>query len=202
MAPLKFDDLLKQMPAVAKAVNAFGSEAVQQQAFAVLLRALRGEDLAETENEIVKSEKKSRLIPRRRRGITKGEGAGKASLRPKRGKTTPTIVSDLNLRPKGKESLKDFMAKKSPKDNQEALAAIVYYLQKILSLKNIGQNHVYTGFKDIGKRTPSNLQVALSLTSTRKGWINTRDMSDLKMTVPGENFVEHDLPKKKAVKSK
>ena len=201
MGQISFDELLKQIPAVAKAVNAFSSEAVQQQVFSALLQSLRGESTNDDEAETSR-DMRSRREQHRKRTLPGEARPGSPMKKRVRGRSGPSLVPDLNLRPKGKESLTDFIAKKKPKDNQERLAAIVHYLQKILGVKDIGQNHIYTAFKEINMKVPSNIQVALSLTAKRKGWIDTKNMSDLTMTVPGENFVEHDLPAEKLGKSK
>lgn len=197
MGQMGFDELLKQMPAVAKAVNEFKSDAVQQQAFTAILRSLHGQDPLES-NEFQEPNRSTagEKLKKRKRSLSKTEG-NKASSKKKMTTAAPSLVSDLNLRPKGKESLRDFLAQKSPKDNQEILAVIVYYLQKVLTTNSISQDHIYTAFKEISKKVPTNIYMALIMTHKRKGWVETKNMSDLKMTIPGENFVEHDLPGKK-----
>jgi len=45
---------------------------------------------------------------------------------------------------------------------------------------------------------PAILEVWLRMTAHRKNWIDTADLDDLKTTPHGRNFVEHDLPRKKA----
>jgi hypothetical protein len=43
-----------------------------------------------------------------------------------------SLVKELNLRPDGKPSLRDFFAEKQPPSQQEELTVILYYLCKIL----------------------------------------------------------------------
>ena len=105
------------------------------------------------------------------------------------------FVSGLNFRPPGKPSLKDFYAGKSPSDNQSQVTVLIYYLQKILECKGITTNHLYSAFKDVGVRTPSDIGKIVRNTASRKGWVDSSEGADLKVTVLGENFVEHDLPK-------
>jgi hypothetical protein len=108
---------------------------------------------------------------------------------------TYTFVKDLNLRPDGSPSLRDFFAEKKPPDQQSQFAVIVYYLTKILGLSNVSVNHVYAALKDVGKRVPSDIAQIARNTANRKGWLDSSDSNDLKVTTGGENYVEQDLPK-------
>ena len=120
---------------------------------------------------------------------------GRAPKRPKV-KGRPTIVRDLNLRPKGKKSFIDFASAKRPTDNQKKCTVAVYYLQHELGLEAINVNHVFTCFKNAGWRAPADLPGALFVIAHRKGWIDTSDMNNITLTTHGENLVEHDLPLK------
>lgn len=190
-----FEDLLSSMEAIAKTVNAFNSDAVQQQVFAALLKKLAIEVSPPDDNGVVDSKGKGdvKKPPRRKTKVVSKDGTGI----PKKGKkgSSPKVVPDLNLRPQGKKSLKDFVADKQPKDNQERFAVIVYYLQKQLGVKGVGANHIYTAFKELNVKVPLDIEGALPMTTKRKGWLRTSDLSDVTLTVSGENFVEHDLPR-------
>lgn len=106
------------------------------------------------------------------------------------------IVKDLVLIAEGdKPSLKTFYSQKKPKSNYERNVLFCYYLLKVKGIKPIGINHIYTCYKEVGQRLGS-IGVSLSETS-RKGWLDTSDMNDIKLPLRGETFVEHDLPKVK-----
>ena len=105
-----------------------------------------------------------------------------------------SIVKDLDLRPKDNKHLRDFFAEKQPKKQIEQITTIVYYLSRILKLDGITPHHVYTCLKDVGKRVPNDLPQALRLVASRKGWVETSNADDIKITTSGENMVEHDLP--------
>lgn len=148
--------------------------------------------------------------------IGKISGAAKFAPSKKRAKGKPTlaqktkpkkpsekegyeIVKDLILTAEGnKPSLKDFYSQKKPGTNYERNAVFSYFLLKIKEIKPIGISHIYTCYKEVKQRVPS-LSVSLSETS-KKGWLDTSDMSDIKITPRGENLVELDLPKIKKVK--
>jgi hypothetical protein len=195
MSADRFDDLIRELPRIAEVVNQFSSDSVQQQAYEALVAALLGN----------------------RSGPKRSGGKGKASAK-KKGKSSGvieskqkpdkvrkrksgidsySIVPDLNLRPKKGKSLADFVAAKVPKTNEERFAVMIYYLQNELKLEKIGPNYIYTCFKDLKQKVPPNLRVVLGNAARRKGWF-TSSVDDLKLTTRGENFVEHDLPHKKA----
>ena len=107
---------------------------------------------------------------------------------------TMGIVPDLDLKPKGKESLRDFFTEKSPKKQWEMIVVFIYYMQKELEIQNITPNHVYTCFKDVNKKASVDIPQGVRNVASRQGYIDSKNGDDLVMTVPGENFVEHDLP--------
>ncbi len=117
-------------------------------------------------------------------------------------KHTMSIVKDLNLKQVGVLSFRDFAKQKAPESYYEQCCVAVFYLNNLINVENISPDHIYTCFKDIGWRVPANLYVMLAKTSSLKGWIDTSDMNQIKMTTHGENLIEHDLPKQKAKENK
>lgn len=116
-----------------------------------------------------------------------------------------SFVKDLNLRPEGRKSLRDFYSEKKPNNQQEQMVVILYYLFRTIELQNITLNHMYTGMKDLtelGVRVPGDIGGVLRNTANRKGWLDSSDADSLKTTVSGDNFVEHDLPSNKVENSK
>lgn len=121
-----------------------------------------------------------------------------ATKRTRRSNGGPSVVKDLSLRPKGKKSLADFVAEKQPSSHQQKQLVAVYWLAKEAGLASgISVDHVNTCYQGVGWKRPSNLGNALAVTSMRKGWLDTSDGSNIKLTVPGEDFVVHELPPKK-----
>src|SRR5262249_52451568 len=105
-----------------------------------------------------------------------------------------SMVKELDMRPVDKQSLKEFYAEKAPDDQQAQFVVIVYYLTRILGLTGIGTNHIYTALKEVNVKVPANIAQIARNAASRKGWLDTADSEDLKVTTMGENFVEHDLP--------
>ncbi|AYV57683.1 hypothetical protein EFP84_18740 [Leptospira kmetyi] len=133
----------------------------------------------------------SKKSARRKKGLTKITKTSKAGSRTKQ---TLSIDKTLNLKPSKKESLKDFVSKKKPNTNQEKCTVIVYYLSRVIELSNVGATQVFTCYKHMNWRVPSDMRNVLALTASRKGWLDTSDTDNIQLTTHGENLVEHDLP--------
>lgn len=115
-------------------------------------------------------------------------------------KKQPRYTSvDIDFRPAGKESLKDFFTEKDPTKQQEKLIVVLYYLEKILKIERVSVSHVYAALKAIEERAPTDLAQTFRTISARKRWVNASDSSALTLTISGEQFVEHDLPAKTPV---
>jgi len=130
----------------------------------------------------------------KKKSVKKTKHKGKAK------KTALSLDKTLNLKPGGKTSFADFAAKKNPSSDREKVVLCVYYLLNELGKKPVGINQVYTCFKSINWRVPADLVGTLHWVSSQKGWLDTSDSSDIKMTTHGENLMEHDLPRKKVAK--
>lgn len=126
----------------------------------------------------------------------------KKSTTKKNAAKLPKQLMDLNLRPKGKASLRDFYSSYDIKSNFERNALYVYYLTKELNLKNITMDHIYTAYKETGQKVPGNIYQSLIDTKKHKAWINTTDIDSIMLSVQGENFIEHDALKSHPQKSK
>ncbi len=105
------------------------------------------------------------------------------------------IIGELNLSPENIEAFRDFFEKKKIKKAMEINAVAVYYLEKILGIKNITPNHIYSCYKNVNSKVPVALLQSLRDTASIKGWIDTSDTNNIHLLIAGENLVEHDLPK-------
>jgi len=194
-----YEKLLEAMPAIAEAVNTFKSETVQQNAFQILIKSWLGNLQAadiERPREPEPGNDCGTSCDKPGNETHKEEKQNGQKLRKKSNPTPPKVLGELDLKPDGKTSLKDFIAEKKPKSNEEHFAVIIYYLQYTLKTQGITRDHVHTCFKDIGAKCPVDIDAALRMAATRKGWIDTSNSTDLKVKVSGENFVEIDLPHK------
>ena len=186
----EFKSLLDAMPRIAEAVKAF-PEAVQPQAFDALMAELRGvaperEALASAEGTLRRS-----ATP----AAKKKAPASLAGSRQARGRSSgPALVKDLDLAPKGKKSFKAFVQEKRPQTQHDQNVLSVYYLSEIADQAAVTVDHVFTCYKDMHWREPSSIANSLAVTASRKRFLDTANLADIKLTPPGRNHAEHDLP--------
>lgn len=131
---------------------------------------------------------------RGRRGKKRG-GVKKNRRKDAKSRGRLSIVKDLNLRPDGKRSLLDFAKDKRPASNLEKCVVAIYYLRHELGREPTDADQVFTCFKYANWRIPANLENTLQYIASQRGWLDTSNMSDIRLTPLGENLVEHDLPR-------
>lgn len=116
----------------------------------------------------------------------------------KTGKTNKfTLDRQLNLRPDGKESLKDFAANYQMDSSAKQIVVIVYYLKEILKLSKVSADHIFTGLDELNVRIPKSLNQIIVNTRGREGWLDYSGMDDINLSMQGRNAIKFDLPKKK-----
>jgi hypothetical protein len=103
------------------------------------------------------------------------------------------IISSISLNSNEKGNLKTFFNDHSTKSFFERNLLFIYFLEKIIKIEDIGLSHLYTCYKYLGEKLPKNLYQSVIDTKNSKGWIDTKDTNNLKVTVHGENIVEHEL---------
>ncbi len=204
MAQEDLDALLMRMGAIAEAVNAFNSEAVQHEAFSVLMAAFEDKQhgakhRAATEPDQQRTDPSCAETPVPGKPATNSAKSKRGS---KASRSEWTMVKDLNLTPLGKQSFNAFIEEKKPRSNEDKYPVVVYYLSEIMREHKININQIGTVFRITKSwKEPTNLVVGLQVTSSRKGTIDTTSYDDIKITPTGRNFVEHELPPKAKAKS-
>jgi hypothetical protein len=123
--------------------------------------------------------------------VRKTRGTGKKTDRNAR----LTLVPDLNFRPSGERSLKEFVDEKRPKNDLEVALVAVYYMQHHMALSKIGPAHVMTAFKEAGKAIPRDVRQTIRNVKNTKIWLHFSDIEDIRTTTQGDNFVEHEMGK-------
>jgi hypothetical protein len=103
------------------------------------------------------------------------------------------LVPDLNFRPSGKQTLKDFVDGKNPRNDLEAALATVHYMQHLMGLTKIGPAHVMTAFKESGKAIPVDVKQTIRNVKKSKIWLNFTDIEDIRTTTQGDNFIQHEM---------
>lgn len=204
-----FDRLLDAMPKIAEAVNAFSSPEVQRRAFDALLGNLAAavnEAPAGTTEE--RSPNPTESVDGPGRGAVKEEpkvsadpaDEPKGSSRRSRGRATKKVWSankNINWMPAGTISLRDFADEKKPANNPERNVVIAYYLVEHLNRESFDVSDVLGGYKAAGWKFPGDPGNSLQVTASSQHWLDTSDMSKIKLLHQGINAVEHELPRVK-----
>ena len=205
MAQEDLDALLSRMDAIAKAVNAFTSEAVQHEAFSALVAAFEGRwhSTKQAHAPVVDTEPEPSPTLPKEKPISTGINGGKARRAAKGKQSSWTFLKDLDLRPSGKQSLEAFVEEKKPASNEDKYAIVVYYLSEIAELSSVSASHVGSAFRLMKTwREPGDVSASLRITSSRKGTLDTSNLDSIKVTPTGRNFVEHELPPLPKMKKK
>jgi hypothetical protein len=195
-----FDRLLTALPRIAESVNKFESPAVQEHAFEALVRALGiTEPIATTPPAPSNGSADSAT------GDMNGDAGGVEEIeatngtpRRRRRRAASALVSavrDIDLRPDGKQSFRDFAAEKQPSTKEERNIIAVYYLEQVLNLSEIKAGHVLAAYKECNWPEPNDMRHSLRVTSSRRHWLDTSDRTSIHTTAPGRNLVKHDLPR-------
>ena len=125
--------------------------------------------------------------------------AGKLSkpkkLTPKKSKIILKIDKDIVLFPEDAKTSAEFASEKAPSNAQQKGVVAIYYICNVLGRGNVTIGQVAAFFKAVRWRMPANLPNTLQQAGT-KGWLDTSNSEDIKITSSGENLVEHQLPRK------
>ncbi len=182
----EYEEIKRELSAIAEILKQY-PESLQTQVFRILIEEYMGRTLAIEDSGAVEPQDEmpvgAKLPVARRRSPLK------ESYR---------IIGGLDLAGNADRlSLRKFCEEKSPESGQDFNAVAVYYLQRILNVGGITPDHIYTCYKDTSRKMPGAFRQSLLDTSNRTGNIDTKNTDSIVITVKGENFVEHDLPRKK-----
>lgn len=205
--PDHFDRLLSEMPRISEAVNAFTSEKAQRIALRALVHAA---GLAEnsgaapaalsvvtpivTEQVPQADDMNGPAEPDAGAGTAaKPNGRTKTTRKPSNKKNYPR-VKDINFRPDGKPTLREFYAEKAPASFLEKNLTFVYYFEKYMEVEEITVAHVLAAYDEIPEKSPADPENSLTVTAHRKRWLDTANLKAIRTTHSGRNMVEYDMP--------
>ncbi|MEM7551579.1 MAG: hypothetical protein AAF363_17985 [Bacteroidota bacterium] len=126
----------------------------------------------------------------------KGSASGKKQKSTKKAQGFK-LDRNLNLRPEGKQSIKDFSEAYQMDKTPERILIIVYYLKEILGIDAVNADHIYTAFDKLNIRVPKSLHQLISDTKNKSGWLEFDSMDDIQLSIQGGNAVKYDLIKSK-----
>lgn len=200
-----FDQLLHAMPKIAQVVNEFSSEEVQRRAFDALLTTLGATVQvpppdAQGTNGVANGVGSSDASGNATGSATTGTadasaGRSRRSARKSGSKKSWSPNRSINFFPDGQQSLVDFAAEKKPASIEEKSVVICYYLSEQLGMETFSIPDVLAGFKACGWKQATDPNNSLRTLASRKTWIDTADMTAIKLHHLGRQFVDHDLPR-------
>lgn len=187
----EYTEIKSELNEIAEILSKF-PEAIQPKVYDLLINSFMGKTASastQTETSIETKVKPELKESKRKR---------------KSSKESYTIDKNLNLKGgNGTISFEEFYDQKLPTSNIQFNAVATYYLQEIAKVSPINLSHIYTCYRNVGKKPPDKFQQSMWDTSgSRYGYIDTSDMNDIKIPHLGKSFVEHDLPKSPKKKQK
>jgi hypothetical protein len=124
-------------------------------------------------------------------------GGKKVRERPKTRVQLTPIPLDLKGG-NGVPPLRRFHEEKAPANNQETVVTFVYYLKKYLKLDEPTIGHILSCYNEVGTKKPLRMDQLIRDTAHGKGWLEPgKSANSARITIAGENLVEHDLPRRK-----
>lgn len=132
---------------------------------------------------------------KRRKADRKNSAGAAARASGKKPMAAPGHDKTLNLHTADKTSFIDFVAEKQPRDNfVEHNVVAVYWLGQIADVQSVTADMVFTCYRGVAWKLPGDLRNSLAKTAHDKGWLDTTDSNDIKITPQGLNFIERELP--------
>lgn len=203
--------LLEAMPKMAEAVNAFTDKANRRAALHALLR-VAGVPIAQPTKITAEGEPNLSVVPPLEEVLAEAEDvvepdAGDEEPRRRRRNRKSNVRKswarpDIDFRPEGKLSLREFYAAKAPTNFYEKNLVFVFYLEDFLpEIESIGIEHVLAAYDAVSEKAPADPENSLVATASRKKWLNTSDLKAITTSHLGREVVKHDLPIVKDKKS-
>jgi hypothetical protein len=101
---------------------------------------------------------------------------------------------DLGLSPQERTEFKDFYISKAPKTQNDHVLVVIYWLLKNTDREKLTVDEIFTGLRTVGERIPKRITSVLSNLSI--GSYITKENNEPTLLHIGEDYVDHDLPKK------
>ncbi len=117
-------------------------------------------------------------------------------------KSAEPIQFDIRADGADKPSLADFMKEKAPQSNKEIICCVAFYLKRYLNMHDFDEGHVSYAYLALKIKRPQAFHQAFIDTKNASKWIMNGEggQSKWKLYQLGEDYVEHDLPRKQNAK--
>lgn len=196
-----YEELKTELLEISKIVEKF-PEQIKSQVYELLIQQYLGKPIQNQSLNVTSTEK----LPKTSEKITAPRTEQEEPKRVKRRSTKESYSIDrhVNLRGDGNNlpSFKTFHSTKNPKSAKEFNAVAVYYLKKKLSVANVTLDQVYTCYDEVSRKPPQAFRQSFIDTKNKEGWVEFDVSGNLDIPHRGITFVEYDLPKTEAKKTK
>ena len=129
--------------------------------------------------------------------VEAAEPKGKTPAKPTSSAKPETFKTvELGLNADERQAFKDFYAEKSPSGQSDHVLTVIYWLIKNTNRESLSKDEVFTGLRTVNEKAPKRLTSVLSNLAISSYIIKSGSNSSLHHI--GEDYVERDLPKKKA----
>lgn len=197
----ELEKLLEAMPKIAEAVNSFSSEDVQKSAFSTLVATFSGTANGTREQGVNGSSQVTDVDDADEEDNASGDGESanqREAQRVKKVRKAPqkrnyAIPKDINFRPDGKTSLRDFAAEKSPKTLAEKNLLLTFYFEEFLEVSDISTGHILAGYNECGWKPSNDPANSLATTASKNRWLDTSNMKAITTTHSGRNYINFDM---------
>ncbi|WP_136519703.1 hypothetical protein [Cellulomonas telluris] len=201
----QFERLIDAMPRIAAAVNAFESDALRERALDSLLSAFGVRPVAVATGVNADDAIVDLAADAGDNDVTPPSNGGRKRAARRAGgrRSGGDLVFDKSIsgRPEGKESLRDFLDRAKPANQNEQVLAIVYWLDNIAEVDTITLDTVFTGFRLAELKVPGSFAAKVSQTGS-KGWLKETTRERVSLSVGGEDRVIHEMLKRSDVGGK
>jgi hypothetical protein len=82
---------------------------------------------------------------------------------------TPSVISDLEFS-SGAKSLKDYIQEQAPTEHTKRYLAITQWLKEFRGITEVGANHIYSCYRDLGMTVPDDITRPLRKLRSQ-GWV-------------------------------
>lgn len=97
------------------------------------------------------------------------------------------VIGELNLNPKDKVSLSDFLGQYNHKSSSQKNLVFVHYLTEIIGESSITYNHIFSCYRWLEIKFPDAFIQSLRDTKTKKGWLLSTKNGEIRLSPKGLN---------------
>lgn len=146
-----------------------------------------GNDLAIEIISRTESAQRNKRQARKSKGVGESKKSSK-KIPSKNGSSAELkVIGELNLKPKDKVSLADFIEQYNHKSNLDKNLLFINYLSDVIKENNITYNHVFSCYRWLEIKFPDAFVQSIRDIKTKKGWLLSTKNGEIKLSPKGLN---------------